>query len=155
MLKVFNVITIKRTDSNNLDFIELVKQLDAYLRVVDGDEHAFYDQYNGIAALTHVVVAYFNNEPVGCGAFKPYQNNSFEIKRMFVNPTLRNKGIATKVLSELETWAKQLNYQTCILETGKKQLEAIAFYNKNNYQQLPNYGQYAKMDNSICFEKKL
>ena len=147
------MITIKRTDSNNPDFIELVKQLDAYLKIVDGDDHEFYDQYNGTEALTHLVVAYLNNKPVGCGAFKPYQNNSVEIKRMFVHTTARNQGIAAKVLAELEFWATQLNYKSCILETGKKQVEAIAFYKKNNYQKIPNYGQYAEIENSVCFEK--
>ncbi len=149
------MITIKRTDSNNTAFIALVKQLDAYLKIVDGDDHEFYDQYNGIEALTHVVIAYLNDKPVGCGAFKPYQSNSVEIKRMFVHPTARNQSIAAKVLAELETWATQLNYQSCILETGKKQVEAIAFYKKNNYQQIANYGQYATIENSVCFEKIL
>jgi putative acetyltransferase len=149
------VITIKRTDSNNTDFIELVKQLDAYLKIVDGDDHEFYDQYNGIEALTHVVIAYLNDKPVGCGAFKPYQNNSVEIKRMFVQPTARKQGIAAKVLAELETWATQLNYLSCILETGKKQTEAVAFYQKCGYYTIPNYGQYTQMENSVCFEKIL
>lgn len=149
------MIILKRTDSTHPDFIELVKQLDAYLKVVDGDDHNFYNQYNGIESLNHVVIAYQNNEAVGCGAFKKYDNNSVEIKRMYSNPNYRNSGIATKILLELENWTKELNYQSCILETGKRQVEAVAFYKKNAYQQIPNYGQYAQMDNSICFNKSL
>lgn len=147
--------TIKRTTSDNYDFIELVKQLDAYLKVVDGDDHEFYNQYNGLEALQNVVVLYVNDIPVGCGAFKPYQNNAVEIKRMYSNPDYRNQGIATKVLAELENWAKETKHQSCILETGKRQVEAVAFYQKCGYHIIPNYGQYAKMENSICFEKRL
>ena len=74
---------------------------------------------------------------------------------MFVLPEFRNKGLASMVLSALENWAKELGYQTCVLETGKKQPEAIALYEKAGYRQIPNYGQYAGIENSVCFEKKL
>ena len=149
------MITLKRTTSANTDFIELVKQLDAYLKVVDGDDHDFYNQYNGLESLSHVVIAYQDNLAVGCGAFKPYKNNKAEIKRMYSNPNYRNLGIATKIVQELENWAKETNHQSSILETGKRQVEAVAFYKKNGYQLIPNYGQYATMNNSICFEKEL
>jgi putative acetyltransferase len=148
-------LKIIRTTSANPDFIALVKELDAYLKIVDGADHDFYNQYNGIESLDYVVIAYKNNVAVGCGAFKPYQNTKAEIKRMYSQPQHRKLGVATQVLAELENWAKQLNYQSCILETGKRQTEAVAFYQKCGYQLIPNYGQYAQMDNSICFEKTL
>ncbi|MDF1672747.1 MAG: GNAT family N-acetyltransferase [Vicingaceae bacterium] len=147
--------TIKRTTSDNCDFIDLVKQLDAYLKVVDGADHDFYNQYNGLEALQNVVVIYLNDIAVGCGAFKPYNSNTVEIKRMYSNPSYRNQGIATKVLQGLENWATELNYNSCILETGKRQVEAVAFYQKCGYNVIPNYGQYTEMENSICFEKML
>lgn len=147
--------TLKRTTSDNSDFIELVKQLDAYLKVVDGADHDFYNQYNGLEALQNIVVLYVNDLPVACGAFKPYENNAVEIKRMYSKPNYRNQGIASKVLAELEAWAKETKHQSCILETGKRQVEAIAFYQKCGYQQITNYGQYAEMENSICFQKEL
>jgi putative acetyltransferase len=78
-----------------------------------------------------------------------------EIKRMFVPPEGRKKGIATKILSKLENWARELSYARCILEAGKGQPEAIGFYKKNGYKVIPNYGQYAEVENSVCFEKKL
>jgi GNAT superfamily N-acetyltransferase len=74
---------------------------------------------------------------------------------MYTSPEHRGKGIASKVLAELERWAAELSYQTCILETGKKQPEAIALYKKNGYKLIPNYGQYAEAENSVCFEKKI
>ena len=74
---------------------------------------------------------------------------------MYVLPESRNGGIATRVLSALEEWAGELSYARCILETGKKQPEAIALYKKNGYTPIPNYGQYANVENSVCFEKKI
>ena len=59
------------------------------------------------------------------------------------------------ILKELERWAAKLNYSKCILETGKKQPEAINLYKKNNYTVIDNYGQYASVDNSVCFAKYL
>jgi len=149
------MLTIIRTNSNDQDFINFVKQLDAYLAVKDGRDHAFYDQYNKLDKIKHVVVAYDNNQPVGCGAIKEYDSNTMEVKRMFTLPECRGKGIATKLLNELEKWTIELGYEKCILETGKRQPEAIALYKKNGYKSIPNYGQYTGMDNSVCFEKEM
>ena len=146
---------IIRTNSNNIDFQELVKELDADLKIRDGEEHAFFAQYNKIDLINHVIVAYLNDEAVGCGAMKQYDDNTMEVKRMFVKPTSRGNGIATIVLKEVENWAKELNFSKCILETGIKQPEAIALYQKNNYTQIPKYGQYETVESSVCFEKTL
>lgn len=145
----------KRTDSSNADFQRLVAELDKDLAIRDGDEHAFFAQFNKIDAIKHVVMAYENELPVGCGALKEYEIGIMEIKRMFVSPEQRGKGIASLVLSELETWAKELNYSKCILETGYKQFEAVELYKKNQYTVVPNYGQYADVESSVCFEKEL
>ena len=149
------MINVIRTRSDNHDFIELVKLLDAELAIRDGDAHAFYDQFNKIDNIRYVVVAYENNKPVGCGAIKEYKPDSMEVKRMYVLPEHRKKGIASKILDELEIWASELFYSKCILETGKGQPEAIKLYKKNGYTLIPNYGQYAGVENSLCFEKGL
>ena len=100
-------------------------------------------------------MAYHHNEPVGCGAVKEYAQDTMEVKRMFVPVERRGQGIASIVLKELENWCIELGYNRSILETGKMQPEAIRLYKKNNYKVMPNYGQYAGVDNSICFEKNL
>lgn len=146
---------LKRTDSDDREFIALVKLLDADLAIRDGEEHAFYAQYNKIDKIKHVVLAYESGKPMGCGAIKEFAAGTMEVKRMYVLPEARNKGIASQVLSELESWARELAYTRCILETGLKQPEAISLYSKNGYQQIPNYGQYAGVENSVCFEKGL
>ncbi|HBL80302.1 MAG TPA: GNAT family N-acetyltransferase [Aequorivita sp.] len=145
-----------RTDSNNPDFAELVKQLDADLAIRDGEDHAFYDQFNKLDAIKHTVVAYNEaNRAVGCGAIKQFETGIMEVKRMFVPLEKRGKGIAGEILKELEIWAKELGNDKCILETGIKQPEAISLYKKSGYRFIDNYGQYAGVENSVCFEKLL
>lgn len=144
-----------RTDSGSKDFVSLVKLLDKELQIRDGEEHSFYAQYNKLDKIKYAVVAYINNVPVGCGAIKEYDNSTMEVKRMFVKDEYRSKGIATKVLIELENWTKELGFSKCILETGLAQPEAIHLYKKNNYKVIPNYGQYVGVDKSVCMEKVL
>ena len=144
-----------RTNSDDKDFQKLVETLDADLKIRDGEDNIFYAQFNKIIAIKHAIVAYDDNSPVGCGAIKQYAEDTMEVKRMYVLPSTRGHGIATSMLSELETWAKELNYVRCILETGQKQPEAIALYKKQGYQIIPNYGQYEEIANSVCFEKIL
>lgn len=146
---------LKRTNSDDPDFVALVKLLDADLAIRDGEEHAFYAQYNKIDKIKHVVLAYENGQPLGCGAIKEFELGTMEVKRMYVSPRSRNKGIAGQLLKELENWAQELSYTRCILETGLKQPEAIGLYKKNGYRQIPNYGQYAGVENSVYFEKVL
>ena len=148
------MLKITRTDSVNADFRELVQLLDGELRIRDGAEHGFYAQFNKIDTIREVVVAYENEIAVGCGAFKEYEHNIAEIKRMFVRPESRNQGIAGKILSELEAWANELNFAECVLETGLKQPEAVHLYQKSGYEIIPNYGQYAGVENSVCMRKR-
>lgn len=150
------MLEILRTNSSNEDFVALVKKLDAYLTITDGDEHDFYNQFNKIDNINHVVVFFEMGRPVACGAIKKMgTTNVLEIKRMFVEEGMRGKGIASLVISELEKWAKELNAEKLVLETGKRQTEAVALYHKNNYQITENFGQYIGVENSICFEKLL
>ena len=149
------MIRLKRTDSEDLDFIWLVKHLDADLALKDGTDHSFYSQFNKIDKIRHTVVAYENTQAVGCGAIKEYSPITMEVKRMYTSPQERGKGVATSILNELEEWAAEMSYEKCVLETGKRQPEAIALYEKNGYKSIPNYGQYVGVDNSVCFEKDL
>lgn len=148
-------MTLTRTNSDNEDFQKLVEALDIDLKIRDGNDNAFYAQFNKITAIKHVIVAYESNFPVGCGAIKQYADDTMEVKRMYVSPENRGQGIAGLILGALEVWAKELNYARCILETGQKQPEAIALYKKQGYQIISNYGQYEGIANSVCFEKLL
>ncbi len=147
--------TLIRTDSTNPDFISLVRLLDAELHHRYGEQQSYFNQFNKLNVIKHVVVAYQNNIAVGCGAFKKYNDTSVEIKRMFVKSDLRSKGIVGMVLRELEKWAVELGFSSCILETGNKLPEAVRLYKKSGYSIIPNYDQYIGIADSVCMKKML
>lgn len=146
---------LKRTTSTDKDFQALVVLLDEDLAQRDGEDNAFYAQFNGIIQLKHCVVYYLDDIPVACGAFKAFDETTIEVKRMFVLPGHRGKSIASKILNELEVWAKELSYSSSVLETGLRQPEAIALYKKNRYTIISNYPPYEYVENSVCFKKLL
>lgn len=147
--------TICRTSAKDEVFIALVDLLNAELAEADGKDHAFYHQYNGLDSIEHVVVMKDGEEAIACGAIKKYDEGRMEVKRMYTSQSYRLQGCATNILQALEAWAKELGYAACILETGKRQPEAIALYQKSGYQIISNYGQYEGVENSVCFEKGL
>jgi len=147
--------TLKRTNSADLDFQKLVHELDQYLAIINGNKNDFFVQHNKLDLITHVLVAYEGSEAVGCGAMKDFTENTIEIKRMYVPIEKRCKGIAKFILDELQKWAQELGYKKCILETGDKMDDAIALYQKNNFNRIPNYGPYVNNESSICFEKNI
>jgi putative acetyltransferase len=146
---------IVRSDASNPDFIKLVKYLDEELAIKDGDNHAFYAQYDKIDKIKHTVLVCENDLAIGCGAMKEYEPETMEIKRVFIRPDNRGKGIAAIILKELESWSVELKYRKCILETGANNPEAIGLYKKNGYRIISNYSQYAGIETSVCFEKEL
>ncbi|SKA47094.1 Acetyltransferase (GNAT) family protein [Chitinophaga eiseniae] len=149
------MLQLIRTDSGHPDFVSLVRLLDQDLAIRDGSDHAFYAQFNKIDLIKQAVVGYLDGQPVACGAIKPFSAEQAEVKRMFVRPNYRGRGLAGEVLRELEQWAQELGYNACVLETGKKQPEAIALYRKSGYAITENYGQYIGVDNSVCMRKEL
>jgi GNAT superfamily N-acetyltransferase len=149
------MISYLRTSSENKDFVELVKLLDADLKLRDGDDHAFYAQFNTSASIRNTIVVYDNEIPVACGAIKAFDQDSAEVKRMYVVEGRRRMGLAKGVLAELEKWAAELGYKSLVLETGKNQPEALHLYNKSGYEVTENYGQYKGVENSVCFRKTL
>ena len=148
------MITIKRTTSDHPDFQKLTALFDEYLIDIDGDEKDFFAQYNQIY-IDNVILCYDNELAVGCGAFKKSESQVAEIKRMFVPVEQRGKGIALKILTELEIWAKEINHTSCILETSFKLENAIALYKKTGYEITENYGQYIGVESSVCMQKIL
>jgi GNAT superfamily N-acetyltransferase len=149
------MVALQRTDSSNSDFRALVEMLDQYLAGVNGEEHSFFAPFNTIDTLAHVVVASENAQELGCGAFKEFDATTVEIKRMFVRENARGKGIAGSIVRELETWAAELGYSGCILETSKKLPEAIGLYQKLGFTIIPNYGQYENVETSVCMKKSI
>lgn len=149
------MINLKRSTGSNPDFIKMVDLLDADFAIRDGDDHAFYSQYNKLDDIHHVILIYEGSEVVACGAIKAFDEHAMEVKRMYVVPVHRKKGIASKLLKALEGWILELGKTKSILETGKRQPEAISLYKKSGYHIIDNYGQYQGVENSVCFEKVL
>ena len=152
---VKQLVVLKRTNADDQQFQSLVALLDAELRQRDGDDHFFYAQFNSLERIRHVVLAYYEEKAVGCGAFRPFDQSTVEIKRMFVQASFRGQGIAQLILAELESWAKENNFDQCVLETGYNQPEAIALYQKSGYTIIPNYGPYTGVKSSLCLKKEL
>jgi putative acetyltransferase len=142
-----------KTNSSNPDYQALIKLLDTYLLEKDGDEHEFFAQFNQSDNIKNIIVVYENEIAVACGAIKEYSLNTMEVKRMYVQPEVRGKGIASKILEELETWAKDLGYTEIILETNHSMQNAVDLYLKNGYKITENYGQYIGIANSVCMRK--
>ncbi|WP_244278796.1 GNAT family N-acetyltransferase [Pedobacter suwonensis] len=132
----------------------LAALLDLDLVIRDDDDHAFYAQFNQIESIKELVIAYRRRLPV-CGVIKSFTAIAAEVKRMFVRPDYKKQSLAAKALSELENWAIELGFSLCVLETGKKQPEAIALYQKAGYRITDNYEQYIGIDNSVYMNKPL
>ncbi len=146
---------ILRTNSDNPHFRELVVLLDGDLTQRYGELQKHYSQFNHIDFLDTVVLAFEAGMPAGCGCFRPFAPETIEIKRMFVKPEFRGRGISRLMLAELEKWAGELGYAKSVLETGNQQAEAIHLYHRFGYTDIPNYGNYEGTETSICMGKKL
>src|SRR5207248_5161117 len=93
--------------------------------------------------------------PAGCGGLRRFNKETAEIKRMYVEPGARCRGIGRKILDELEAAAKRLGYQKVRLETGTRQPEAIRLYESAGYQRIAAYGDFKDSPLSVCFEKSI
>ncbi len=101
------------------------------------------------------VVARLDGTPVGCGALRRIDDGTVEIKRMYIAPVARRRGIARCILTELERLAAAHGYARIILETGTRQPEALALYETSGYWRTANYGRYVGNPEAVCFEKRL
>jgi len=150
------MITISYTDGKNMDFIALCKQLDTNLnQIIGAGRQEIYDQYNLLHDIKDVWIAYENNTSVGCAAFKHYDANTVEVKRVFVRPEHRKKGISRMLMACLEKRAQEMGYTLLILETGRSLKEAINLYQSSGFTVIENYGQYKDLPESVCMQKKL
>lgn len=150
------MIVLQRTDYLNIDFRQLVVELDEELRErypSDHDEHAVL---NTMPANSCVIVAYEDSACTGCGCFRHTEEpGTVEVKRMFVRKIFRGRGISRIICGGIEEWAKELGVKRMILETGIKQPEAIRLYESIGFIRITNYGEYLNNDNSVCMEKIL
>jgi putative acetyltransferase len=150
-----NTLILKKTNSNDPDFKSLVALLDRDLDKINGDLMLVYNEHNLLDFIETVVIAYIDGAPAGCGCFKNFNDDTAEVKRMFVTENQRCKGIASAILRALELWAKEIGYTYTILETGKLHLEAIRLYERFGYVVTENYEPYIGMEESVCMRKEI
>lgn len=145
------------TDGKDPLFTGLCTELDAYLNELAGGEEnrAQYVPLNKLDFINDAFVAMDGEIPAGCAAFKRFDDKSAEVKRVFVKPEYRGRGIAREILEVLEQAARKQSYTRLVLETGAPLVAAHRLYVSIGYTVIPNYGPYADMVESICMEKQL
>ncbi|WPQ61974.1 GNAT family N-acetyltransferase [Chitinophaga sancti] len=149
------MLRLKRTNSDDPHFQELIIALDKDLWIRYPEIQQDYEVLDKVKNIPTVVVAYVDALPVGCACFRQFDSKTVEIKRMFVHNAHRGQGIAYAILKELETWAITEGFSRAVLETGIRQPEAIALYQKSGYTFMDNYPPYEQMENSVCLQKPL
>jgi GNAT superfamily N-acetyltransferase len=101
------------------------------------------------------LLATLAGEPVACCAVQPLDGGECELKRMYVAPEARGRRIATRLMVDAEAIARRLGAQLMKLETGPRQPEAIAVYERAGFSRIPNYSPYDQWDLSYCYAKSL
>jgi putative acetyltransferase len=98
-------------------------------------------------------IAFLGTELVGCGALRPLDEITAEVRRMYVVPSARRTGVGRALLTQLERTASQLGFEIMRLETGNRQHAAMALYESYGFVSIPPFGEYANDPTSVCYEK--
>jgi len=96
-----------------------------------------------------------DEQAVGCGGITRFDDMRGEVKRMYVVPEARGRGLGRRLLEELEAEARRLGYESVVLETGDRQRAAVGLYEATGYARIPCYPPYDSRELSICYEKRL
>jgi GNAT superfamily N-acetyltransferase len=135
--------------------VALIAELDRELAAtypgypVNGIDAAAFDAGEGV-----FVVGYVGGEPAATGAFRPHEDAA-EIKRMFVARRHRGLGLSRHMLRFLECEAFRQGYRRGLLETGIKQVAAVALYESEGWKPTTPFGDYAVNPSSRCYGKSL
>ena len=105
--------------------------------------------------IQEAIVVYEENRVIGGGAIRRYDDETIELKRVFVHTEYQGQGIGSRLVSLLMEWAVELGYKKMVLETGELLAESCAVYKKLGFQVIPNYGPYEDMPESLCMAKDL
>lgn len=149
-------VSIERMSPQSGEARKLIEALDAELR-------ARYQtaETHGLSARdlddpeTVFLVARRGSDAIACGAIRRIDAATGEVKRMFVHPGFRGRGLSRQILLALEEEARQKGIVTLRLETGVRQPEAIGLYRSAGYAQIPAFGEYVGDIHSVCYEKSL
>lgn len=149
------MIKVENVTITNPDLLGLIKELNDFFNEEWGIEVAQgYQNHHNLAEMVCAVVAYKEEEAVGCGCWKLLDEQTPEIKRMYVKPTSRGTGVSSEIIKSLEKDMIEKGYQQAVLETGKDMQGAIGFYEKHGYRIIPNYGEFIGDELCVCMKKK-
>ena len=137
------------------DFEYLSHELNKELQELFGKAQDKYKQYNLLEGINDIFICYQDENPVGCGSMKYYEEGVYEIKRVFVSKEYRGKGISKIIMAAIEKKAKEMGIRKLILETGQGLEAALNLYQKIGYRRIQNYGQYVNMAESVCLGKEI
>ncbi len=155
--KAVDMIKYIWTDGTHEDFLKfyLITE-DYYSSIVGGaDRRKSFMPYNISESIHDVVIAYADNEAIACAGLKKYSEQDAEVKRVWVEPAYRGKGLGTAIMEQIEENAKEQGFGRTILQTREIMTEAVGLYKKFGYYQIPNYPPYDKLEGAVCFAKDL
>jgi putative acetyltransferase len=148
-------LTIEPDDPVGATARNLIHDLCAEMSERYGKPPSPFSSSEASAPRTVFLVARRQGQPVGCGALRSLDDDTAEIKRMYVAPAGRRQGIARRILLELERQAREFGYRTIRLETGIRQPEAQQLYEFLGYRRIVAFGPYVGNPTSVCFEKSI
>jgi putative acetyltransferase len=150
------MLKVSRETPRQDDVVTLIRQSDALMQsLYPAESNHLVDLDQLAAPQVHFFVARENDRALGCGAFVLGEAGQAEMKRVFVAPAARGKGIARALMEALERDAARLGVTLMQLETGIKQPEAIALYRKFGYAERGPFGRYQPDPLSLFMEKRL
>lgn len=149
------VLSIDAESARTADAARLIAALSAELaaRYEDDGGEAYFTPADVETPGGVFLVARQGGVAVGCGAVRPHEPGVGEVKRMYVAPEARGRGVGRALLRGLEAWAAEWGYARLILETGTAQPEAVALYESAGWIPIPKYGPYADDPRSLCYQK--
>jgi GNAT superfamily N-acetyltransferase len=157
-MNLCNELEIRRAEITSPIVQQLILALNAELEAMypeEGANHFRLDADEVSDGRGAFLVAYRDGQAVGCGAVRRNDPQVAEIKRMYVAPESRGRGVARHVLTALEAEARQLGVSRLVLETGLRQVEALALYRRAGFVEIPLFGEYIDSPLSVCMEKNL
>jgi putative acetyltransferase len=151
-------IEIRRADLDSAVAGELIAALNAELSKQypeEGATHFRLDPQEVAEGSGAFLIAYANEKAIGCGAIRTLENDTAEIKRMYVAPEARRTGIGRKILHALEAEGRRLGARRLLLETGERQIDAMGLYIQAGFFRIPPFGEYVGSPLSVCMAKEL
>lgn len=159
MTNAVDTISVQQEDPRGEAATRLVRELTVEIASLyhdfGQDGSGAFDAKDVLVPRSAFIVAHLNGQPVGCGALRPIDRETVEVKRMYVAPGARQLGVGRRILAELERLAAEFDYRVMRLETGFRQPAAIALYERSGFHRIPPFGRYISDPVSVCFEKIL